>query len=410
MASMSLRFSPNVTSLTNGGNIWQSKHSTKNFSYGTSFAPKTSMQQRKSQIEYNPLKFQQLSIKNQFKSVEGGSNYEEHNNKYIPKAISKESFGSEESDAAESKDIVGSVKRFLVALYWFVYPYTMFGRTLSTIAASFLAVDKLSDISSPLFYIGVLQALLPFTLMDFYVNGVNQLYDLDIDKINKPFLPLPSGAFSFTTGVLITVSSAIMGFLTTYMIGSWPLFWGLLSFFVIWSGYSIKGPLLRWKQNPVLAAASIISTMAIVFPIAFFYHIKTFVLKRAVGFPKPLMFFVAFTTIYSLGIALFKDIPDIEGDKAFGIQSFSTRLGQKKVFWICISLLESAFGVAIMAGLSSPFLWAKLITVVGHAVLGSILWHNAKFVDLSDKASIRSYYMLIWKLLYVAYFLMPLIR
>jgi len=88
-------------------------------------------------------------------------------------------------------------------------------------------------------------------------------------QINKPFLPLPSGAFSFTTGVLITVSSAILvrhifihflqqymfpyivdetycfillfqGFLTCYKIGSWPLFWGLLSFFGIWSGYSIK--------------------------------------------------------------------------------------------------------------------------------------------------------------------------
>ena len=29
-----------------------------------------------------------------------------------------------------------------------------------------------------------------------------------------------------------------------------------------------------------------------------------------------------------------QDIPDIEGDKAFGIQSFSTRLGQKKVCFL----------------------------------------------------------------------------
>ncbi|QCE04288.1 homogenitisate phytyltransferase [Vigna unguiculata] len=409
MASMSLRFSPNVFSLTNGGNLWQSKHS-KNFSYGSSFAPKTSMHQRKNQIEYNLPRLQQPILNNQFKSVEGVSTNEENNKKYIPKAVSKEYFESEESRSSETKDIVGSVKRFLVALYWFCYPYTMFGRTLSTISASLLAVEKLSDISSPLFFIGVLQALLPFTLMDFYVNGVNQLYDYEIDKINKPFLPLPSGAFSFTTGVVVTVGSAIMGFLASYMIGSWPLFWGLLSFFIIWSGYSIKGPFLRWKKNPLLAATCIYTTLALIFPISFFYHMKTFVLKRAVTSLKPLMFFVAFTSIYSLGIALFKDIPDIEGDKAFGIQSFSTRLGQKKVFWICVSILESAFGVAILAGLSSSLLWVKLATGLGHAVLGSILWYQAKFVDLSDKGSIRSYYMLIWKLLYVAYFLMPLIR
>ncbi|CAJ1968654.1 unnamed protein product [Sphenostylis stenocarpa] len=374
-----------------------------------SFAPKASMRQRKSQVEYNLSRFHQPSMNNQFKSVEGGSLYKENDQKYIPKAISEESFDSEGS-ASEPKDIVGSVKRFFVALYWFCYPYTMFGRTLSTISASLLAAEKLSDISSPLFFIGVLQALLPFMFMDFYVNGVNQLYDLDIDKINKPFLPLPSGAFSFTTGVIVTVSSAILGFLTSYMIGSWPLFWGLLAFFVIWSGYSIKGPLLRWKKNPLLAAMCIFSTLALVFPLSFFFHMKTFVLKRAAVFPKPLMTFVAFTTIYSLGIALFKDIPDIEGDKAFGIQSFSTRLGQKRVFWICVSMLESAFGVAILAGLSSSLLWVKVVAGLGHAVLASILWYQAKFVDLSDKGSIRSYYMLIWKLLYVSYFLIPMIR
>ena len=34
------------------------------------------------------------------------------------------------------------------------------------------------------------QALLPFTLMDFYVNGVNQLYDLDIDRVRNLLLEI----------------------------------------------------------------------------------------------------------------------------------------------------------------------------------------------------------------------------
>jgi len=89
------------------------------------------MHQRKSQIEYNLTRLQQPIMKNQFKSVEGGLTNEENNKKYVPKAISKEYFGSEESSASETKDIVGSVKRFLVALYWFCYPYTMFGRVSS---------------------------------------------------------------------------------------------------------------------------------------------------------------------------------------------------------------------------------------------------------------------------------------
>ncbi|XP_022640657.1 glycinol 4-dimethylallyltransferase [Vigna radiata var. radiata] len=405
---MSLMSSPNVCSLTTGGNLCRSKHSTKSTSYASFIAPKASINQRKIQTEYKLSRLQQPCINNEFKSVEGGFIYKENYKKYIPKATAKESFPSEPR-LNQPKNVVASVKHFFVTLYWFCYPYTLFARTLSTISAALLAVDRLSDIS-PLFFIGILQILLTFTLFDVYANGVNQLYDLEIDKINKPFLPLPSGAFSFKTGVIVTASSAILGFFTSYLIGSWPLFWGLLSFFLVLSGYSIKGPLLRWKKNPVLAAICVFSIMTLIMPLSVFYHMKTFVLKRAAVFPKSLMFSVAFISIYSLGIALFKDIPDIEGDKAFGIESFSTRLGQKRVFWICVSILESAFGVAFLAGLSSPFLWVKIVTGLGNAVLGSILWYRAKFVNLNDRGSISSYYMLIWKLLNVAYILLPLIR
>lgn len=34
-----------------------------------------------------------------------------------------------------------------------------------------------------------------------------------------------------------------------------------------------------------------------------------------------------------------------------------------QVFWICISLLEMAYLVAILVGASSSFLWSKYITV-----------------------------------------------
>ncbi|XP_062078729.1 glycinol 4-dimethylallyltransferase-like isoform X2 [Humulus lupulus] len=37
--------------------------------------------------------------------------------------------------------------------------------------------------------------------------------------------------------------------------------------------------------------------------------------------------------------------------------------------------------------------------VLGHTILASILWTNAKSVDLSSKAAITSFYMFIWKAL-----------
>lgn len=34
-----------------------------------------------------------------------------------------------------------------------------------------------------------------------------------------------------------------------------------------------------------------------------------------------------------------------------------------QVFWICIMLLEVAYGVALLVGASSSFLWSRYITV-----------------------------------------------
>ncbi|KAL2992758.1 hypothetical protein AAZX31_10G065700 [Glycine max] len=361
--------SPNVCSVTNGGNLWRRKHSTNNYNYPSL------QQKRKTQIEYNILRSQ--SLNHHYKCIEGGRTYQESNIKYVVKAAPAiPSFGSE-SHASSPKNIFDSVKNFLAILYNFCYPYTMIGRTLCTISASLLAVEKISDIS-PLFFIGLSQVLVAHFFMDLYINGVNQVFDFEIDKINKPYLPLPSGKLSFTNAVFITVSSAVLSFGLSSIIGSRPLIWSLVLCFLPWTGYSVNVPMLRWKRYPLLAAMIIFFSWGIIFPITFFLHMQTFVFKRPVIFPRSLIVTIVFSSLYAIGIALSKDIPDIEGDKKFGIHSFSARLGQKQ-------------------GL-------------GNVILASILWYQTKYVDLTSPASTRSFYMLIWKLFDAAYFLLPFIR
>ncbi|KAL2939966.1 Homogentisate geranylgeranyltransferase chloroplastic, partial [Bienertia sinuspersici] len=91
------------------------------------------------------------------------------------------------------------------------------------------------------------------------------------------------------------------------------------------------------------------------------------------------------------------DIPDVDGDKHFGIQSFSVTLGKEKVFWLCIKMLLAGYGCAVALGATSPSLLIKLATVLGHFVLAAMLLLRAQSVDLEDNASIASFYMFIWK-------------
>ena len=49
----------------------------------------------------------------------------------------------------------------------------------------------------------LLQALVPALLMNVCIVGLNQVFDVRIDRVNKPYLPLASGEFSMQTGVAL---------------------------------------------------------------------------------------------------------------------------------------------------------------------------------------------------------------
>ncbi|XP_057441247.1 glycinol 4-dimethylallyltransferase-like isoform X2 [Lotus japonicus] len=380
MESLLVGSFPHASSVTTGGSLLPHIHgANKKIYYARSYAPKASQQKRKVQNKYN-LQFGEPSLNNHYKCIEGDSPNKKCNRKYIVKASSEPSFESE-PNACDPKTVLHSVKNFLVAFQKFSRPFSMVGIISNIIATSLLTVEKLSDIS-PLFFTNVLKALVLNLTMSIYVNGVNQLFDVEIDK----------------------------SFWLAWIIGSWSFIWGVLAQSIVGFVYSANVPLLRWKRHPVLAAMCLVSLSAFILPITIFIHFQTFVFKRMTIFWRPLISVIAFTSLYFVGISLCKDIPDMEGDKAFGINSFSTRFGTKQAFWLSVTLFKMAFGVALFTAATSSYLWSKVITGLGYAVLASILWYNAKSVDLGSKDSVQSFYIFIWKLLSAHYFLVPFVR
>ncbi|KAK8543299.1 hypothetical protein V6N12_015857 [Hibiscus sabdariffa] len=358
-------------------------------------------------------RFRQHIVKHHARGIkETSTAFQKSNTKFLVKATSGHPLESE--PGAYPNTPWNSVKNALDAFYRFSRPHTVIGTALSIVSVSLLAVEKLSDISSP-FYTGVLEAVVAALMMNIYIVGLNQLSDIEIDKVNKPYLPLASGEYSTLTGILIVTSFSIMSFWLGWVVGSWPLFWALFVSFVLGTAYSINLPLLRWKRFALVAAMCILAVRAVIVQLAFYLHIQTHVFSRPAVFSKPLIFATAFMSFFSIVIALFKDqcgncrsmfamdivqdIPDIEGDKIFGIKSYTVRLGQERVFWTCISLLEMAYGVSILVGATSSYTWSKAITVLGHSILAAILWIRAKSVDLKSKAAITSCYMFIWKVI-----------
>ncbi|KAF0902857.1 hypothetical protein E2562_019160 [Oryza meyeriana var. granulata] len=234
-----------------------------------------------------------------------------------------------ESIATQFEEICKEVPKKLGAFYRFCRPHTIFGTIIGITSVSLLPMRSLDDFTTKVLW-GFLEALSSALFMNVYVVSLNQLYDIRIDKVNKPSLPLASGEFSVATGAVLVLTSLIMSFIIGIRSRSAPLICALLISFFLGSAYSVDVPLLRWKRNAFLAASCILFVRAVLVQLAFFAHMQQHVLKRPLAPTKSVVFATLFMCCFSAVIALFKDIPDIDGDRHFGVESLSVRLGPQR--------------------------------------------------------------------------------
>ena len=157
------------------------------------------------------------------------------------------------------------------------------------------------------------QAVLAAVLMNVSIVGINQVYDKKLDRVNKPYLPMASGAFSTDTALTVIAVCTTLSFVIGVWSGSSALMWALVISLVLGIVYSVDYPGLRWKRSPVLAASCVLFVRAIIVQLGFFAH----ALGRGLtdfNFPINLWCAICFMTVYGVVIALFKDLPDVEGD------------------------------------------------------------------------------------------------
>nr|XP_043626135.1 homogentisate phytyltransferase 1, chloroplastic-like [Erigeron canadensis] len=331
--------------------------------------------------------------------------------KHVPLILGLHVRNNFKSERSTRDSMISSSAMMINILFKFSRPYAVIATVLSVISTSLMAVETLSDLT-PLFFIKVLQAIFGGVCMQIYVCGFNQICDLEIDKINKPYLPLASGELTMKTAIFVTSLSAIMSLLIVYMSGSWPLFCGLFVWFVIGTAYSANLlPFLRWKRFPYTAVLYMINSRALAIPFGYYVHIQNAIIRGGVIIlSRRHLFSMAMLIVFSVVLILFKDIPDIKGDEMHGIRSLASQIGPELMFWSCLWLLGMAYGVTIFVGATSSSAWSKFVTTFGHIVTFLALWVRAKSVDLKSTTSISSMYLFLWKLFYVEYLLLPLVR
>ncbi|MBK6903803.1 MAG: homogentisate phytyltransferase [Saprospirales bacterium] len=275
--------------------------------------------------------------------------------------------------------------------------HTVVGTTLSISALYALALSYSA-------YEDLHLSLLALTLMsclgaNIYIVGLNQITDVEIDRINKPWLPLASGAFSMRRGYILIFVSVLVSLLIAFWLGSYLLLTVLLSL-ALGTAYSL--PPFRLKRFYFWAAFCIIAVRGVIVNLLLFLHFHS-TINGLENIPPLIWLLTAAIFVYSIVIAWFKDIPDMEGDRRFQIRTLSLSWGARSVFLagnVLITLIYLFLALApfVLSLSVHPWFFAG-----AHLVMLVFLWAAGFLVRLDEPGSMRRYYQFIWLLFFLEY-------
>lgn len=178
--------------------------------------------------------------------------------------------------------------------------------------------------------------LLSGPLMAGYTQTLNDYYDREIDAINEPYRPIPSGAISLNQVRAQIIVLVLAGLSLAVLLDLWanhPTFpvtkIALLGSFL---AYIYSAPPLKLKKNGWLGNYAL-GTSYIALP--------WWAGHALFGELTPTI--VILTLIYSLaglGIAIVNDFKSVEGDRQLGLASLPVMFGVTTAAWICVLMID----------------------------------------------------------------------
>ena len=285
----------------------------------------------------------------------------------------------------------------LKILWQFSRPHTIIGSVCSITALYIMATGQLALLAHWELYAGTLIAALACNL---FIVGINQLVDVELDMINKPYLPLAAGSLSLAGAKIILIVSLIISLLVSFIISIY-LFLLIVVILLIGMAYSI--PPLQLKKHHLPAALAITVVRGLLVNIGMYLHFHhavygDFILSSAV------ICLTAFIMLFSVAIAWFKDLPDTEGDRRFHISTLAIIYSKKNALRGGTLLVALAYCGAIVWSVAYAGNH-QLMLMVAHAILFALFLLNYFSVKLDDPGSIRKFYLRFWIFFFAEYIL-----
>ena len=291
----------------------------------------------------------------------------------------------------------------LFSIAWrFSRPHTIIGSLLSTWSLYFMSAYPQAEVKNQI-------ALFLLTLIsaigcNLYIVCLNQITDIELDKLNKPHLPLASGEISRSTARVIITFSALVSVISAYLAG-WLMFALVLIVGALGTAYSV--PPLKFKKHHLGAAFSITLVRGVLVNILMFLHFQ-WEIAETLEFPLYMWPLVLFMILFSIGIAWLKDIPDIKGDRNHGIETLAVNRGSRWVFRGAISLVSFSYLTLVLWGFIGLPGFNKVFLSSFHFVVWILFLLGSLKANPFMKKDVKVFYRFYWVLFFVEYLFYPL--
>ena len=181
-------------------------------------------------------------------------------------------------------------------------------------------------------------------------NALNQIYDLDIDRVNKPKRPLPSGRLSIHDAWVFTWIAYAVALTLAWFVepaGRHECFWIVMVATVITILYSV--PPFRTKRLGIWANVTIAIPRGVLLKVAGWSAVKTV-------FGAEPWYIGAIFGLFLLGASTTKDFADMEGDARGGCRTLPIIYGVTRAAW----MISPSFVIPFL--MISAGAWAGILT------------------------------------------------
>lgn len=228
-------------------------------------------------------------------------------------------------------------------------PFTLLAPALGMVSGgivAWFAVPHARLVDARVLTANLILGAVAAALLNAASNAINQVFDLEIDRVNKPDRPLTSGdltargalAFSAVTGACALVLAALCSSFTGRA--------DVLVLFIAAAAFSVlySAPPARMKMRGWLANATVAIPRGVLLKVAGWSLAASMISVEAwyIGLIMGLFLFGATTT---------KDFADITGDAAYGVRTLPVMYGPKRAARMIAPFLFLPF---LLIGLGVP--------------------------------------------------------